>query len=110
MGHRKHASCDSPIRANVLPDTLGFDYNGATFSHAGGLVTLEVLLASFDLGRLVHFLNERSMQPPEAAGVESVLTGLRETVTSDDQLLDYASKIFDGLLAAFSKSNKNHKS
>ncbi|MGI0813471.1 chromate resistance protein ChrB domain-containing protein, partial [Pseudomonas aeruginosa] len=41
--------------------------------------------------------------PPEAAGIESVLAGLRETLTQDDQLLTAASAIFDGLLASFDK-------
>ncbi|MBI7503937.1 chromate resistance protein, partial [Pseudomonas aeruginosa] len=41
--------------------------------------------------------------PPEATGIESVLAGLRETLTQDDQLLTAASAIFDGLLASFDK-------
>ncbi|MBI8275825.1 chromate resistance protein, partial [Pseudomonas aeruginosa] len=43
------------------------------------------------------------VQPPEATGIESVLAGLRETLTQDDQLLTAASAIFDGLLASFDK-------
>ena len=55
------------------------------------------------LGLLVHYLDVGGVQPPEAAGIESVLAGLRETLTQDDQLLTAASAIFDGLLASFDK-------
>jgi hypothetical protein len=51
----------------------------------------------------VHYLDLGGVQPPEAAGVESVLAGLRETITDDDQLLATASAVFDGLLASFDK-------
>jgi hypothetical protein len=92
-------------------DALGFDFDGATFSHTDGLVTFEVLLASFGLaqpslvrlGLLVHCLDVGGIQPAEAAGVESVLDGLREAIADDDQLLAAAHAVFDGLLANFSK-------
>jgi hypothetical protein len=38
---------------------------------------------------------------PEAAGVESVLAGLRESITDDDTLLTAACSLFDGLLTTF---------
>ncbi|GAB3627635.1 chromate resistance protein [Pandoraea terrae] len=90
-------------------DALGFDFDGAHFSHVGGRVTFEVLLASFRLdqpslgriGALVHYLDVGGIQPPEAAGIEQVLAGLRQTLTDDDQLLAAASHIFEGLLTAF---------
>jgi len=89
--------------------TLGFDFDGATFSHIGNRVTFEVLAASFSLerpalirlGQLVHFLDVGGAQPPEAAGVESVLAGLRTSLVDDDQLLGAASAVFDGLVSAF---------
>lgn len=93
-------------------DALGFDFDGAAFSHVGARVTFEVLLASFGvetpallrLGALVHFLDVGGVQPPEAAGIESALAGLRATVSDDDQLLAIAAGIFDGLLATFEKA------
>jgi hypothetical protein len=93
-------------------DALGFDFDGATFTHIGSRVTFEVLLASFGLGQpalirlgqLVHYLDVGGVQPPEAAGVESILAGLREAITDDDQLLGAAHAVFDGLLASFSKA------
>ncbi|MCA0174917.1 MAG: chromate resistance protein [Proteobacteria bacterium] len=94
------------------PDALGFDFDGARFSHVGSRVTFEVLAASFGLhqpalmrlGQLVHYLDVGGVQPAEAAGVESVLAGLREALTDDDDLLASASNVFDGLLAAFNKT------
>lgn len=90
---------------------LGFDFDGATFTHVGARVSFEVLLASFGLetpalkriGTLVHFLDVGGVQPPEAIGIETALAGLRDTVSDDDQLLALASHIFDGLLASFEK-------
>jgi hypothetical protein len=94
-------------------EALGFDFDGATFSHVGAKVTFEVVAASFGLmepalqrlGLLVHYLDVGGVQPPEALGVEAALEGLSHTITDDDQLLTLASAIFDGLLATFQKSN-----
>ena len=62
-------------------DALGFDFDGATFTHAAGKVTFEVLLASFGfnepalerLGTIVHFLDVGGVQPVEVAGIEQIL-------------------------------------
>jgi hypothetical protein len=94
------------------PDNaLGFDFDGATFSHVGARVTFEVLLASFGIesaalrriGALVHYLDIGGVQPPETTGVESILAGLREAIPDDDQLLAAASNVFDGLHSTFEK-------
>src|SRR5574337_918282 len=58
------------------PEALGFDFDGAAFTHVGARVSFETLLASFGLeagalqrlGLLVHFLDVGGIQPPEAAG------------------------------------------
>lgn len=97
-------------------DAIGFDFDGATFSHIGAKVTFEVMLASFNLetpplqrmGHLVHFLDVGGLQPPEAAGIESVLAGMRESIESDERLLQAASAVFDGLLQTFSKEVIRH--
>lgn len=91
-------------------DAVGFDFDGATFSHVGNRVTFETLLASFGLqhpallrlAALVHFLDVGGVMPPEAIGVESILAGLRASVTDDDRLLAVSLEVFDGLHAAFS--------
>lgn len=101
--------------ADCPADALGFDFDGATFTHVGARVSFEVLLASFGLetpalqrfGALVHFLDVGGVQPLEAVGIESALAGLRDTILDDDQLLALASNIFDGLLASFEKGPKS---
>jgi len=98
---------DSP--ADCPPQALGFDFDGATFTHVGARVTFEVLLASFGLdspalarlGGLVHYLDVGGVQPPEAVGIESALAGLRANLHRDDPLLDVACAIFDGLVTRF---------
>jgi len=97
--------------ADCPRDALGFDFDGAMFSHVGALVTFETLLAAFGLhnpalerlGAIVHYLDVGGVQPAEAAGVEQVLAGLRDTIPDDDQLLALACGVFDGLAASFGK-------
>jgi len=99
--------------ADCPEDALGFDFDGAAFSHFGAKVTFETLLAAFGLespplarlAGIVHFLDVGGIQPPEAQGIERVLVGLREASANDDQLLAAASVLFDGLLAAFEKDS-----
>lgn len=95
------------------PDALGFDFDGARFTHVGERVSFEVLLASFSfdqrpalqrMAALVHYLDVGGVRPPEAAGIESLLAGLRESIADDDQLLAAASAVFDGLLVSFGKA------
>jgi len=96
-------------------EALGFDFDGAQFSHVGNKVTFETLQASFGLeapglqrvGALVHYLDVGGAQPTEATGVERVLAGLRASIENDDQLLAAACAIFDGLLAAFGKEGQS---
>ncbi len=90
-------------------EAVGFDFDGATFSHIDNRVTFEVLMVRFGLtgdalnglAILIHFLDVGGVQPPEAVGVESVLAGLRESITDDDTLLTAACSLFDGLLTTF---------
>jgi len=101
--------------ADCPPSAVGFDFDGAEFSHQGGeqgeRVTFETLLASFGLatpalqrlGRLVHALDAGGAIPPEAAGVEQVLAGMRDALADDDQLLLAAAGVFEGLHRAFEK-------
>jgi hypothetical protein len=91
---------------------LGFDFDGAAFTHVGARVTFEVLLASFALeddkglerlGRLVHYLDVGGVPVPEAAGLETILKGARRQHADDDRLLGEAVKTFDYLYNAFSQ-------
>jgi hypothetical protein len=88
---------------------IGFDYDGARFTHVGSRVSFEVLAASFGLdadprlqriARAVHFLDIGGIPVPEAAGLEAVLSGLREVHADDDQLRLAAASVFDALHAA----------
>lgn len=95
---------------------LGFDFDGAAFTHVGSRVTFEVLAASFGLdddpalakiGAMVHFLDVGGVPVPEAAGIEAVLRGLRAAAADDDKLLGEARRVFDGLYTNFSQENGN---
>jgi len=96
-------------------DAVGFDFDGAAFSHVGARVTFETLVASFQLerpalarvGAIVHYLDIGGVAPPEADGVERVLAGMRESIDDDDRLLGAACGVFDGLLAAYDKELGN---
>jgi hypothetical protein len=88
---------------------LGFDYDGARFTHVGTRVTFEVLAASFGLdadpqlrriAEVVHYLDIGGIPVPEAAGLESVLGGLRELHANDGKLVVAAASVFDALYAA----------
>jgi hypothetical protein len=88
---------------------LGFDFDGARFTHVGSRVSFEVLAASFGLdvdqrlqriARAVHFLDVGGIPVAEAAGLELVLAGLREVHTNDDALAQAAALVFDALYAA----------
>lgn len=116
---RRHIDEDARILWLASPaecpeSALGFDFDGARFSHAGAKVTFENLVTAFGLqskgmdrlGAIVHFLDVGGVQPPEAAGVEQVLAGLRATIADDDQLLALASGVFDGLLASFEEEGR----
>ena len=96
-------------------DVLGFDFDGAAFSHIGDRVTFEVLVASFGLedqpgllklGTLVHVLDIGGGVVPEAIGFEAVMTGAKARALSDDALLAEMSNVLDSLLAHFAATEK----
>lgn len=90
---------------------LGFDFDGATFTHSDGLVTFEVLAQSFGinegaikrLGAVIHALDVGGIQPPEAQGVEAIISGIKASSKSDDELLEKVGGVFDALIGAFTK-------
>ncbi|MBN8441821.1 MAG: chromate resistance protein [Thauera sp.] len=96
--------------AECRKDWLGFDFDGAAFSHVGTKVTFETLLASFGfdsapalvrLGELVHCLDVGGLPVAEALGIESLLAGLRASEPDDDVLLARACEVFDWLLKSY---------
>ena len=89
---------------------LGFDFDGATFTHVGERVTFEVLIASFGLegdaglmrlGELVHALDVGGPVIPEASGFEALMTGARQHAKNDDALLADMSHALDALYAFY---------
>lgn len=96
-------------------DALGFDFDGARFTHVGDRVTFEVLLASFGLEQdrgllrlatMVHTLDIGGAPVPEASGFEAMLAGARQRVSNDDQLLEEIGLMLDSLHAHFSNDSQ----
>lgn len=91
-------------------EALGFDFDGAVFTHVGAKVTFEVLLVSFGLttdaalnriGGLVHYLDIGGLPVLEAVGLETIINGMRQRWADDDELLNETKKIFDAFYLAF---------
>jgi len=89
---------------------VGFDYDGAEFTHVKNRVTFEVLLASFGLeedpalgsiAAAVHFLDVGGIPVADANGVATMLKGAKEKARSDDALLAEAMRVFDLLYSAY---------
>lgn len=107
----KHAA-DCPASA------IGFDFDGAPFTHVEERVTFEVLLRTFALDNdvalariaaLVHQLDVGGGRVAEAAGFEAILTGARERCVDDDAFLDDVGRTLDDLYHAFSTASSARK-
>jgi hypothetical protein len=102
------------VNAKKCPKhALGFDFDGASFTHVGERVTFEVVAASFDLdkdpalqrlGELVHFIDIGGVAVDEAPGLEMLVRGLQAQHAEDDALLAAALPLFDTLYAALRTS------
>jgi len=95
---------DCPARA------LGFDFDGATFTHIDSKVTFEVLLISFGLehnvglarlAEIVRYLDVGGLPVAEAAGFAAIMTGARASHTSDDEFIKAVFPVLDQLYAGF---------
>ncbi|MEF3062583.1 chromate resistance protein ChrB domain-containing protein [Ralstonia solanacearum] len=111
--HARFLWIESP--ADCPADALGFDFDGATFTHVGDRVSFEVLLASFGLdgnhglariGAVVHALDVGGTTAPEAGGFEAILAGARKRLADDDALLTEVGAVLDSLYTHFSGSRK----
>lgn len=99
---------------NACPnEALGFDFDGAAFTHVGHRVTFETLLASFGLestpglarlGAMVHALDVGDAVTPEGRGFEAILEGARQRHADDDQLLTEIGHVLDSLHAYFKQT------
>ncbi|MDB5955461.1 chromate resistance protein ChrB domain-containing protein [Ramlibacter sp.] len=99
--------------ADCPKSALGFDFDGAAFTHVGDRVTFETLSASFGLeadpalarlARLVHHLDVGGEPVPEAIGFEAVIAGARERLDDDDALLAEMTTMLDSLYAHFTRA------
>jgi hypothetical protein len=98
---------DEPRRCPAK--ALGYDFDGARFTHVGERVTFEVVAASFGLdedpalramGQLVHSIDIGGIPVDEAPGFELLVRGLQAQHRKDDHLLAAALPLFDTLYAA----------
>ena len=94
-------------------NAVGFDFDGAEFSHVESRVTFEVLLAAFALdadpalariGAAIHFLDAGGIPIADARGLETVLRGIRERARNDDDAAAKAASVFDYLYSAYSSA------
>jgi hypothetical protein len=92
--------------------SIGFDFDGALFTHVSGRVTFELLVASFGLeddpalatiGRAVHFLDIGGIPVPDAKGLETMLRGIKAKARSDNETVVEANKVFDFFYSAYAQ-------
>jgi hypothetical protein len=109
----KFAWIDSP--RSRPKGSVGFDFDGAEFTHVGSRVTFETLLTSFGvdgdqaltaIGHAVHFLDIGGIPVADAKGLETLLRGIKGTARSDDQMASEACKVFDLLYSAYAQENR----
>jgi len=90
--------------------SIGFDFDGAEFTHIDSRVTFEVLQASFGLdndealasiGHAVHFLDIGGIPVADAKGLETILRGIQAKARSDDKMALEAMKVFDLFYSAY---------
>jgi hypothetical protein len=100
-------------RPSSLPrKAIGYDFDGAQFTHVGNRVTFEVLMETFGLdgdpalaaiGGSVHFLDVGGNTAADAKGLETVLKGVKEKARNDDAMLSEAMRIFDHFYSAYAE-------
>ena len=92
---------------------LGFDFDGAEFTHVDSKVTFEVLVESFGLGTdaglvrlgaLVHYLDVGGIPIAEAPGFAAIVSGARALEPSDDALLRRVTPLLDSLYRTYASA------
>jgi hypothetical protein len=95
---------------------VGFDFDGAEFTHVDSKVTFEVLLSSFNLehdaglarlGALVHHLDVGGIPIAEGPGFATIMAGARSLQQDDDALLKAITPVLDNLYAGYAGGNRN---
>lgn len=102
-------------RPSDLPKkAVGFDFDGAEFTHVKSRVTFEVLMAIFALeedpalqaiAKAVHFLDVGGIHVPDAKVLETMLKGAREKAKTDDALLAEAMRTLDLLYSGYKSAS-----
>jgi len=96
-------------------NAVGFDFDGAEFTHVDSKVTFEVLIASFSLGEdagltrlgaLVHHLDVGGIPIAEAAGFATIMAGARSLQQNDDELLRAMTPVLDSLYAGYADASR----
>ncbi len=91
---------------------IGFDFDGAKFTHVDSRVTFEVLVTSFGLdddqalaliGQAVHALDIGGIPIADATGLETILRGIQAKARSDDEMVLEANKVFDLFYSAYTQ-------
>lgn len=99
-------------------NAIGFDFDGAEFTHVGSKVTFEVLVSSFNLqqdigltrlGALVHHLDVGGIPIAEAPGFATIMAGARSLQRDDDALLKAMTPVLDSLYAGYGDASRNTK-
>jgi hypothetical protein len=98
--------------SNLPRKAVGYDFDGAEFTHVGNRVTFEVLMETFGLdrdpalatiGASVHFLDVGGAPAADAKGLETVLKGVKEKARDDDAMLAESIRIFDHFYSAYAE-------
>lgn len=94
---------------------VGFDFDGAEFTHVDSKVTFEVLLGSFNLeqdaglarlGALVHHLDVGGIPIAEGPGFVTIMAGARALQQDDDDLLKAMTPVLDSLYAGYANADR----
>ena len=94
---------------------VGFDFDGAEFTHVDSKVTFEVLLSSFSLeqdaglsrlGALVHHLDVGGIPIAEGPGFATIMAGARALQRDDDELLKAMTPVLDSLYAGYAGADR----
>jgi hypothetical protein len=103
-------------RAKDCPkNAVGFDFDGAEFTHVDSKVTFEVLVSSFGLehdaglarlGALVHHLDVGGIPIAEGPGFATIMAGARSLQQDDDALLKSMTPVLDNLYAGYAGATR----
>jgi len=106
------SACQALPGTGACGRAVGFDFDGAEFTHVGSRVTFEVLLGSFGLdgdpalasvGHAVHFLDIGGIPAADAKGLETMLRGIKAKARSDNEAALEAAKVFDLFYSAYAQ-------